>query len=53
MGIDVRGKIDYALHGHKYKYCFDCFGVFTDGTNFYKNIQLFKLLKKKFKDFNF
>ena len=26
MGIDVRGKIDYALHGHKYKYCFDCFG---------------------------
>ena len=49
-GIDVRGKIEYIFHNHRFKYCFDQFGVFTDGTNYYKNKNLVSTLKQKFKD---
>ena len=51
--IDTRGKIEYILNGRKYKYCFDCFGVFTDGIHFYNNSQLFKLLKSKCRELNY
>lgn len=49
-GIDVRGKIEYILHGHKFKYCFDQFCLFSDGVNYYKNISLAIVLKKEFPD---
>lgn len=52
-GIDVRGKIEYLLNGNKYKYCFGCSGIFTDGSYYYKNITLFKFLKKKFNELNY
>jgi len=50
-GIDVRGKIAYQFHGHKFKYCFDQFGHFTDEKFFYKNTALFKIIKNKFREF--
>jgi len=49
-GIDVRGKIEYILHGRKFKYCFNKFGVFSDGINYYKNNNLVRSLKQKFSD---
>ena len=49
-GIDVRGKIEYILHGHKFKYCFDQFCEFSDGVNYYKNISLAIVLKNEFPD---
>ena len=49
-GIDVRGKIEFVLHKHKYKYCFDQFCVFSDGVSYYKNISLAIILKKELPD---
>lgn len=48
-GIDVRGKIEYVLHGHQFKYCFDKFAIFNDGVNYFRNIELVILLKKNFR----
>lgn len=50
-GIDVRGKIEYVICGRNFRFCFDQFGVFSDGINYYRNISLIKLLRQKIPDF--
>ena len=49
--MDVRGKIEFISKGEKNKFCFDGSGRFTDGSYFYKNARLSKLIKKEIPDF--
>lgn len=49
--IDVRAKIEFIFKDKILKYCFNNGNMFSNGTHLYKNIQLFKLIKKAIPDF--